>query len=498
MGLLVNIKNKYLTEEIYNSLPMTIIEKYCKCVDNKIESLKELIDNIIIEVSDILEKDSDNNSDRIIRDLLTYNNKNMQRQKKRWFNYVKDELKDDKKNQNYKYIMREIEVMELLINEMGTENLLKVKDTNELIEKRLKQLEEWVSDKDSLLVDFVYLKNLTPKQILSAFTYDLKNIVYKKLLNDYASNPNTYMISHPNALLKMGALFGVSSRVPINLNRRINDSTKENEFYYEYNIGDKTVISIVAKNKKNQKNQIVNPVLMHNLDQDDMILFLSTLSFRKADFIKNKTIRVYFRDIVKYINRPVCGTTYNFIKERYDKLFNREFEISYKDGEDKVTHKIRFFQYMKFNVNEKYADRCYVDVQVSDFIAQQLIDMQTTNMYKNQIMSFTNSVSKLIMFPLQRDRIDCYINNQEYKKTYYYDYFVSNIIFPPKNKKDDNIKMLIEAFDEFKKQNIIIETADYDSSRKAFDVRFIPLNDIEIEDFVYNNNENNEKIEKSS
>ena len=135
MGLLVNIKNKYLTEEIYNSLPMTIIEKYCKCVDNKTESLKELIDNIIIEVSDILENDSDNNSDRIIRDLLTYNNKNMQRQKKRWFNYVKDELKDDKKNQNYKYIMREIEVMELLINEMGTENLLKVKDTNELIEK---------------------------------------------------------------------------------------------------------------------------------------------------------------------------------------------------------------------------------------------------------------------------------------------------------------------------------------------------------------------------
>ena len=53
---------------------------------------------------------------------------------------------------------------------------------------------------------------------------------------------------------------------------------------------------------------------------------------------------------------------------------------------------------MKFNVNEKYADRCYVDVQVSDFIAQQLIDMQTTNMYKNQIMSFTNFVSKLIMF----------------------------------------------------------------------------------------------------
>lgn len=492
---MVNIKNRYLTEEIYNSLPDIIKEKYCNCYDNT-ESLKELIDNIIIEVDNILSEKAldsknsfDGDSDRVIRDLITCNNRNIQRQKKRWFEYVKDELKD-KSNKNYKYIMREIEVMELLIKEMGTENL-KIKDTKELVALRLQQIENWALDKNSLMVEFPYLKNLTPKQMLSAFSYDLKNIVYNKLLTDYASNPNAYMVSHPNILLGMGALFGVSTRIPIAVNQRFDKSTKENEFYYEYSSGNKTIVSIVAKNKNGQT---VNPVFMHNLDQEDMMLFLSTLSFRKADFIKTKMIRVYFRDIVKYLNKPICGQTYNFIKDRFDKLFNREFEISYAEGDRQIVHKIRFFQYLKFDVNNKYSDRSYVDVQVSDFIAQQLIDMQTTNMYRNQIMSFTNAVSKLIMFPLQRDRIDCYIYNNDYRKTYSYDYFVSNIIFPAKNSKTENIKMLIEAFDEFKKQNIIINSAKYNSEKEAFDVQFIPLSEIEIEDFVYNSNA--EKIEK--
>ena len=495
--LLVDIKNKYLTEEIYNSLPDIIIEKYSKCFDNKDETVKEIIDTIIVQVDNTLTEESlstinysNNDSDRVIRDLLTYNNKMMQRQKKRWYKCVKDELKE-KKNKNYKYIMKEIEVMELLIQEMGTDNL-KIKDTNELIKKRLKQVEEWSLDKNSLVIDFPYLKSLTKNQIMNAFAFDLKNIIYNKLLNNYAGNTNSYIVSHPNILFQMGALFGVSNKMPINLNQRVNSSTKKNEFYYKYNSGDKTVVSIVAKNKNIKA---VNPVLMHNLDQDDMILFLSTLSFRKADFIRTKMIRVYFRDIIKYLNKPISRNTYNFIKERYDKLFNRQFEISYTEGDRHIVHKISFFQYLKYDVNNKYNDRSYVDVQVSDFIAQQIIDMQTTNMYKNQIMSFTNAVSKLIMFPLQRDRIDCYIYNSDYKKSYFYDYFTSTVIFPQNNNKKENISLLIESFKEFKKQNIIIDAAEYNSEKEVFNIKFIPLNEIEIEDFVNNNGEKLKRID---
>lgn len=505
--LLVEIKNMYLVEEIYNHLPDTIKERYEQCSDSmpdNIKDLKQLIDDIITEVNDALESlddrkndDQENekegikdSSDKIIKNLIVYNNKIIQKQKKRWLEYVKKELEDsqgkNRCNKDYKYIMREVEYTKLL-KEMRSDNL-KLQDIDELIQRRLQQIEDWASDKNSLMVDFPYLKNLTPKQILNAFVYDLKHIIYNTLLDNYAGNPKAYIVSHPNILLEMGALFGVSSRVPITVNQRIN-SDNENEFYYQYKSGDKTIVSIVTQNKDGQT---VKPIFLHNLDQDDMVLLLATLAFRKANFIKNKMIRVYFKDMAKYLNKTVCGKTYNFIKERYEKLFNRKFEIQYIKGGRKVEYKIRFFQYMKFDIDDKYYDRSYVDVQVSDFIAEQLIDMQTTNMYRNQLMSFTNPVAKLIMFPLQRHRLDCYIHNQDYRKTYSYDYFASNILFPPKNSKKQNIKMLIEAFEEFKKQNIIIHSVEYNDKKETFDVRFIPLSNIEIQDFIYNN----DKIEK--
>lgn len=52
--------------------------------------------------------------------------------------------------------------------------------------------------------------------------------------------------------------------------------------------------------------------------------------------------------------------------------------------------------------------------------------------------------------------------------------------------------MLIEAFEEFKKQNIIVSSVEYNAKKETFDVRFIPLNDIEIQDFIYN--DSTEKI----
>jgi len=256
-------------------------------------------------------------------------------------------------------------------------------------------------------------------------------------------------------------------------------------FYHEHSSDDKTIVSLVVNNKNIKA---VNPVLTHNFDHDDMLLFLFALNFRKPDFIKTQRIRVYFNDVAKFINKPINSSHYNFVEERFDKLFCKQFKISYKVEEKNITHMINLFQYMKFVVNKKYIDRSYVDVQISDFIMQQLIDIQTKNMYKKQIMSFTNAISKLIMFTLQRDRIECYKYNEEYRKVYSYNYFSSRIDFPLENSKEENIRLLIDAFEEIKKQNIIVDTVEYYPDKESFVVRFIPLNEIEIEDLISDRN----------
>mgnify|MGYP000863204756 FL=1 len=256
-------------------------------------------------------------------------------------------------------------------------------------------------------------------------------------------------------------------------------------FYHEYSSDDKIIVSLIVNNKNIKA---VNPILTHNFDHDDMLLFLFTLNFCKPDFIKTQRIRVYFNDVAKFINKPVDNSLYNFIEERFDKLYNKQFEISYYEEEKNITHIINLLQYMKFNINEKYIDRSYVDMQISDFIMQQLIDIQTKNMYKKQIISFTNPISKLMMFTLQRDRIECYKYNEEYRKVYYYNYFSSRIGFPLENSKEENIRLLIDAFEEIKKQNIIVDTVEYYSDKEVFVVRFIPFSETEIEDLISDRN----------
>jgi len=252
-------------------------------------------------------------------------------------------------------------------------------------------------------------------------------------------------------------------------------------FYNEHSSDDKTIVSIIVNNKNIKA---VNPVLTHNFDHDDMLLFLFTLNFCKPDFIKTQRIRVYFNDVAKFINKPVNNCLYNYIEERFDKLYNKQFEISYKEEGKNITHMINLFQYMKFVVNKKYIDRSYVNMQISDFIMQQLLDIQTKNMYQKEIMSFTNPISKLMMFMLERDRIECYKYNEEYRKVYSYNYFSSRIDFPLENSKEENIRLLIDAFEEIKKQNIIVDTVEYYSDKEVFVVRFAPFSKTEIEDLI--------------
>lgn len=252
-------------------------------------------------------------------------------------------------------------------------------------------------------------------------------------------------------------------------------------FYNEHSSDDKTIVSIIVNNKNIKA---VNPVFTHNFDHDDMLLFLFTLNFCKPDFIKTQRIRVYFNDVAKFINKPVNNCLYNYIEERFDKLYNKQFEISYCEEEKNITHIINLLQYMKFNINEKYIDKSYVDMQISDFIMQQIIDIQTKKMYKKQIMTFTNPISKLMMFTLQRDRIECYKYNEEYRKVYSYNYFFSRIDFPLEKSKEENIRLLFDAFEEIKKQNIIVDTVEYYSDKEVFVVRFAPFSKTEIEDLI--------------
>jgi len=326
------------------------------------------------------------------------------------------------------------------------------------------------------------LANITNKRLVEENYNSLPDTIKEKY-SKCAGNQDTYIILHPNILPQMAILSGVSTKAPIIISPKIN-TNNENEFYSQYYNADKTITIVTTKNGEWQN---VGLTVFHNLEKDDIKLFLATLRFCSIDSIKNKMIRVYFKDMAEHLNEPLNQDTYNSIKERYKKLFYNEFEMKYSKGRKNIEYKICFFQYINFSINDIYPDDSYVDVQLSDFIAQQLIDLYTANIYRNELMPFTNPVSKIVTFLLQQDRLYCYIYNQDYKEIYSYRYFTSNVLFPPRNSKNQNIKMIIDAFEEIRKQNIIVNSVEYNPKKQVFYVQFTPLDDREFQYFTCTN-----------
>lgn len=222
-----------------------------------------------------------------------------------------------------------------------------------------------------------------------------------------------------------------------------------------------------------------NSTITFNLDQYDILLFLYTLNYRKSDFIKTKNIRIYFKDMIDCTN----DSKVDFLIQVYNKLFNSCIEIN----REKMEYKIKLFQQFKFVINKKDSNNSYVDIKVSDFIKELLIDF---HIFKKSAFTFLTAsenidISKLLFY-LQKDRIDCYIYpNENYRKTYSLEYFISIINFNSQNSEKENIEFLMELFKELQREKMIIDTVDYDSKRFVFNIKFLPLNENEIEELVF-------------
>lgn len=129
-----------------------------------------------------------------------------------------------------------------------------------------------------------------------------------------------------------------------------------------------------------------NSTITFNLDQYDILLFLYTLNYRKSDFIKTKNIRIYFKDMIDCTN----DSKVDFLIQVYNKLFNSCIEIN----REKMEYKIKLFQQFKFVINKKDSNNSYVDIKVSDFIKELLIDF---HIFKNQ-PSPSSLLAKILIF----------------------------------------------------------------------------------------------------
>jgi len=153
-----------------------------------------------------------------------------------------------------------------------------------------------------------------------------------------------------------------------------------------------------------------------------------------------------------------------------------------KDNAKDTKFILTFFQSAIVKTDETTGKRIGVIV-FSDLLHQQYINKKTVGVYDSQIKSFDIPLSKILIFCLQKERLDFYTEKKPRKGTYSYNWFRYKVRF--KAKKEENMRLLAESLQEFKDKKIIIE--DFKRIRDSFEIEFLPLSPYEELDFFDKN-----------
>lgn len=480
----------YLTNEIYEILPDKIKSSYESILNKDREELKNKIDTIIESIKTEQEKIKNENSiseyntSDSTRAIQNANNRNKQKQKKRWYQNVLSELHDENESKKYKFIKKDIEDVKNFMDlskkvKDYAEGSIPSVDLDKFIKEKVQVVENWSKDKKSLLIDFPYMKEFNTTQINRAFEYDLKTLVYDYILNKYAGNVKSYVFEQIDLLLDY-SIFGEKSNLPVI--KKYDESSNKNELMYEYANDNMLIRGIINDlTLVNEDAQINFPAL----DETDLEMISAIFTFRDKDFLLTKTISLKLSDLLKLLNKKKGGSTYEQMKQRINRLSNLTLEIYTisKNKEEKigVIDKFNFFQQTTLNLHEINTNKDNINFVVSDFIHKQFLDKQTTKIYRKQLDSIKNSISKILLFRLQKDRLSCYLNSLSYTNQYSYNTLAFYIRFK-ENNKTKNMKLLNECLEELKSLNIIVN--DFKKLTDGFLIEFIPFESFEIKDLL--------------
>lgn len=452
----MNLKHEYLVNDIYNYLPDNLISLYKSFLK---DDLKSFIDSII---------DAIPTSPTEVKELKTLTIKRRNQQKKRYLASVLKEL--DKEGKNPKYILKEWKEFIAYKEKYPTNNIFPFSSKETFVNTRIEEIETWANDPDSSLTQFLYIRSLTENQVRKAFEYEILIHILEKVLKDYGGSIKSYIIEHPNIFIEK-PIFSTKFDV-----KNVLKSSDKNEVFYESNLGDSVVKYFIPT--PHEGNLLENKVYAtyHNLDSDDLKKCNYILSLRGNDFITSKKIKVYFTDLLKYLNLTKATKNYDSIKKQFERL--SKSRVEFVSEKEKLI--ITFFQ--SIYISEQIPRKSYIEFTVSDFLYDQIVNQETCRYYKNQIESFKNDISTLLIGRLQKDRLKHYNLSSSYKEKYSYADFLSFINFSPSYSVKQRLDLIEEGLKEFCQLNIIVKK--YSRISNEFIVHFIPLSDYEIKDFA--------------
>lgn len=393
--------------------------------------------------------------------------------KKNWVKSLRKEIKAKKSNP----IANEIEFFRQLISSQKDKkeklkDLLPVENLEDLYDYRLNELDEWAKDKTTLLTDYIYLSYQKEYQIDRAFETDFVFIIadYFKEKN-YNGQWGKAIRPRPYELLNV-PWADAPHMIKSNMEQRENDII----LYNDYKVGDNVLIRSMFAVKPNERVYFKNTYALDDLDSEIIEYVLENRGTRF--YSDEKTVTIDLRKLGRVLYNSDGGKIIDLVKQRMRKIarYSQEY-IIVDEKQEKVNAEyiVNIFQEVGFHEETQMAH-----IVFSDRIHQNIINNQTVQVYRDITEKLTNPTARTLIYALQKERIDCYIQQTSYTRNFDYFYFLQRIRFRSK-KIEQNLKVIEKALREFNDLNVLIRT--FKRNGTGFTIDFVPLTESEKRDY---------------
>lgn len=444
---------------------VTELGEHCEVLFNSLNQgnirdfLKEIISNEFTPT----------NTNEIRR--VTY--KYTQATKKRWYESLSQTVKSNKKSAKNMELMKEIELLEKLVEMYGSAELKKLHDVDTvsaLLQKRLDEVHEWSTDKDSRLFEYRYIRDKTPVQIQKAIRSDAIIIVADILIKNFDGNLNKIIVDQP---LKY-ADHPVSNAGLTKMNLTDKSVMIDNKVHFisEYQPDENySLLTLVSQDIVSEEK------ILRAIDNTDLNIFRSVISMRDRKlFFEERKVYVTIGDLVRNTYGSDNKQSYDAVKERLMKMANVTFNVV------DPNRTLVFGIFDRLDI-QPHGNGEIAEITINEEIHQNYVKGQVIRAYSDRLGAFENKASQSLIFPLQKERFLCYFRQSGYSSDFDYTYFIHKVQFRSK-RKDVNLSIIEECLQDFINHKVTVES--YVRKKDTFHITFLPVEPYEVADLLGN------------
>lgn len=460
---------KQLISELLKQLPCEVKDFYYDYVAEYANDETDFNTFLIDVLTEYFDEQTDSSViERKTPDLK----KQIYTKKNRWFtrfntNTIKYEIEDKLYPFHYFYMQNKY------LSKTQFKKLYGGLTFNELIEKLRVETISWFKNEDALLVSFPTILSFDAYIYITALKQDIAYLVCNTVKSLYNGSFDNFFKHYPTDLINK-PLF---SPTPVEMSLIDVSGILSNEYLITSDGSTKLRTTIlnnetvtIAKTYDEATFRIFN-FFLENLNEQFFVTHSVALDLRKIALLFNEKPSTFHYDKVINACRAMTNYTFEYISKKGIITFNIFDNIVItKDGNGKKV----------------------VVITAARALYAAIIKNRMTYVTTNNFNQLENNLSRIIYFALQRERIELTIralNNGECLENariincYPFSFFKAIVYFRHK-RISNNIQLIIESLEEFKRLNIAIKDfvvhKDY-----SIEIEYIPLSHDEYDDLTF-------------